>query len=153
MTRESRLTRSDLALLSVRVGLGVLFLQNGWAKISNVHAVVGLWHKLHLPLPGVFGPIHAIVEFGGGILLLAGLLTRLVGLLLAADMLGALFLVKIHTRTFISQEWLAFWISLALLAAGAGAISFDAYLRARGTPGTMQRGGGVMRGIRRWRNA
>jgi putative oxidoreductase len=124
------LTRSDL---------GVLFLQAGWAKVSNAH--------------GVFGPIHAIVEFGGGILLLAGLLMRLAGLLLAADMLGASFLVKIHTRTFISQESLAFWISLALLAAGAGAISFDASVRGRETPGTMQRGGGVMRATRRWRNA
>jgi len=38
---------------------------------------------------------------------------------MAVDMFGALFLVKIHTPTFIQQEWLAFWISLALLAVGA----------------------------------
>jgi hypothetical protein len=28
-----------------------------------------------------------------------------------------------HTPTFIQQEWLAFWISLALLAVGAGSLS------------------------------
>ena len=70
-------------------------------------------------------------QFGGGILLIVGLWTRLVGLLLAVDMLGALLIVKIHTRTFIQQEWLAFWMSLALLALGAGALSVDAVLRAR----------------------
>src|SRR5579864_8149948 len=121
----------DLALLGLRIGLGVLFILAGWGKVSHVAGVVGLWQRLHLPLPHVFGPIHAIVEFGGGILLIAGLWTRLVGLLLAVDMLGALLLVKIHTRTFIQQEWLAFWMSLALLAVGAGRLSLDALLRAR----------------------
>ena len=121
----------DLALLGLRIGLGVLFILAGWGKVSNVTGVVGLWQRLHLPLPHVFGPIHAIVEFGGGILLIAGLWTRLVGLLLAVDMLGALLIVKIHTRTFIQQEWLAFWMSLALLALGAEALSVDAVLRAR----------------------
>jgi putative oxidoreductase len=107
-----------------------------------------LWQELHLPLPGVFGPVHAIVEFGGGLLLLAGLLTWLVSLLLSIDMLGALFLVKIHTPTFIDQEWLAFWMSLALLGAGAGAISLDAYRRGGGAQGPARRGGIAARGAR-----
>lgn len=124
----------DLALLGLRIGLGILFLLAGWAKVTHVAGVVGLWQRLHLPLPHVFGPIHAVVEFGGGILLLAGLFTRFISFLLAVDMLGALFLVKIHTPTFIQQEWLAFWISLALLGLGAGSFSVDAALqRRRGT--------------------
>jgi uncharacterized membrane protein YphA (DoxX/SURF4 family) len=72
--------------------------------------------------------------------LLAGLLTWLVSLLLAIDMLGALLLVKLHTPTLINQEWLALWISLALLGAGAGAISLDAYLRGRGPAGARRAG-------------
>jgi putative oxidoreductase len=144
--RESRSTRLDLALLALRIGLGVLFIRAGWAKVTHVHGVVGLWQRLHLPAPGVFGPIHAYVEFVGGILLLAGLLTWLVSLLLAIDMAGALLLVKLHTPTFINQEWLAFWISLALLAAGAGAISLDAYLRGRGTAAGTRRAGMTPRG-------
>jgi putative oxidoreductase len=129
---------SDLALLGLRIALGVLFIIAGWAKVSHVAGVVGLWQRLHLPFPHVFGPIHAVVEFGGGILLLAGLFTRVVGFLLAVDMLGALFLVKIHTPTFIQQEWLALWISLALLAVGAGSLSLDAFLERRRTAGTPQ---------------
>lgn len=126
----------DLALLGLRIGLGVLFILHGWDKVSNVASVVALWQRLHLPLPQVFGPIQGLVEFGGGILLLAGLFTRVFGFLLAADMLGALFLVKIHTPTFINQEWLAFWMSLALLAAGAGSLSLDAFLQAGRGAGT-----------------
>jgi putative oxidoreductase len=122
---------ADLAVLGLRIGLGVLFIRAGWGKVSHIGGVIGLWQRLHLPLPHVFGPIHAIVEFGGGILLLAGLWTRLVGLLIGMDMLGALLLVKIHTPTFIQQEWLAFWMSLALFAVGAGSLSVDAMMRAR----------------------
>jgi len=128
----------DFALLALRIGLGVLFILSGWAKVSHVAGVVGLWQRLHLPLPHVFGPIHAVVEFGGGILLIAGLFTRLIGFLLAVDMFGALFLVKIHTPTFIQQEWLAFWISVALLAVGAGSFSLDAFLEKRRASGTSQ---------------
>jgi putative oxidoreductase len=130
---------SDLALLGLRIGLGVLFILAGWAKVSHITGVVGLWQRLHLPLPHVFAPIQAVVEFGGGILLIVvGLFTRLIGFLLAGDMLGALFLVKLHTPTFIQQEWLAFWISLALLAVGAGSLSIDAVLQNRRTQGTSQ---------------
>ena len=116
----------------------MLFILAGWGKVSHVAGVVGLWQRLHLPLLHVFVPIHAVVEFGGGILLIAGLFTRIVGFLLAVDMLGALFLVKIHTPTFIQQEWLAFWISLALLSVGAGSLSVDTSLERRRAKNTSQ---------------
>jgi putative oxidoreductase len=135
---ESPSRNPDLALLGLRIGLGVLFILNGWGKVSHVAGDVGLWQRLHLPLPHVFAPIHAVVEFGGGILLIAGLFTRIVGFLLAVDMLGALFLVKIHTSTFIQQEWLAFWISLALLLVGAGSLSVDTILERRRSKNTSQ---------------
>jgi putative oxidoreductase len=99
----------DLALLGLRIGLGLLFIHAGWGKISNIAGVVGLGDRLHLPLPAVFGPVLAIVELGGGFLIIGGLLTRLVALLLALDMLGALFLVKIHTSV-------AMWTIQRLLA-------------------------------------
>ena len=128
----------DLALLGLRIGLGLLFIHAGWGKISHIAGVVGLGQRLHLPLPAVFGPVLAIVELGGGSLVIGGLLTRLVALLLALDMLGALFLVKIHTSAFIGEEWLAFWIGLALLAFGAGSFSLDAFLQNRRAQGTSQ---------------
>lgn len=138
LTDESRSPAHDVAALCLRIGLAGLFVRSGWSKVSSLAGIIGLWRRLHLPLPHVFGPVHAIVEFGGGILMLAGLLTRLVSVLLAVDMFGALILVKIHTPTFFSQEWLAFWISLALFAAGAGAYSLDAFFGDRRVRATSQ---------------
>jgi len=128
---QPRSRTQDLASLFLRIGLGVFFLRPGWSKLTSIARVVGLWQRLHLPLPHVFGPIHAVVEFGGALLVILGLFTRLVGALLAVDMIGAELLVKIHTTTPLSQEWLALWISLALLATGAGAFSLDAMRRGR----------------------
>ena len=129
---ESPSSRRDLAILCLRIGLALVFILAGWAKVSHLAVVVGLWQRLHLPLPHVFGTIHGVVEFGGGIFLLGGLFTRWVSLLLAADMVGALFLVKIHTPTFIGVEWLGLWVSLALLGLGSGSISVDAFFQKRG---------------------
>jgi putative oxidoreductase len=128
--------------LCLRIGLGVLFIIYGWGKISHVGGVVGMWEKLHLFAPPVMGPVHAGVEFFGGILLIAGLLTRLCGLLLALDMIGALAIVKIPAPASQfagpggwSLEWLALWIALALLAGGGGALSLDSLLRSVRTKG------------------
>ena len=131
---QRRVSGQDLALLCVRIGLGVLFIVYGWAKISNVGGVVGMWQKLHLVAPPLMGPLHAGVEFLGGILLVIGLLTRLSGLLLAIDMIGALAIVKIPAAPFAGQggwslEWQALWMALALLAGGGGALSLDSLLR------------------------
>ncbi len=133
---EGRLRGQDLALLCLRIGLGVLFIVQGWAKVTHIGGVVAMWQTLHLFTPPIMGPIHAAVEFLGGILLIAGLLTRLWGLLLAIDMIGALALVRIRAVEFAppggwSLEWLALWIALALFAGGGGALSLDGRL-ARG---------------------
>jgi putative oxidoreductase len=135
---EPTSSNRDFALLGLRIALGVLFIQAGWGKVAHIAGVVALGQRLHLPLPAVFGPGLAIVEFGGGFLIIGGLLTRPIALLLALDMLGALFLVKIHTPAFIGAEWLAFWIGLALLAFGAGSFSLDAFLQNRRAQGTLQ---------------
>ncbi len=123
----------DLIVLCLRIGLGALFIAHGWPKLSDLAGNIALWQHLHLPLPAVMGPAQAVVEFFGGILLLCGLLTRLVGLLLAIDLLGAIVVVDIHAGTIIGLEWLALWVSLALVGSGAGAWSLDGFLRNRRT--------------------
>lgn len=131
-----RSANPDVAILCLRIGSGALFIAHGWPKLSDLAGNVALWQHLHLPLPVVFGPVQAVVEFLGGILLLCGLLTRLVALLLVVDVVGAILVVDIHTGAIIGLEWLAMWVSLALLGSGAGSWSLDAFLRNRRTPDT-----------------
>lgn len=126
-----RPARPNLIAPCLRIGLGVLFVAHGWAKLSDLQGHIALWQHLHLPLPGVLGPVQAAVEFLGGILLLCGLLTRLTAFLLAVDVLGAILVVDVHTRMIIGLEWLALWVSLALVGSGAGSWSLDARLRNR----------------------
>ena len=124
----------DVVALSLRIGLGTLFIAHGWAKLSDLAGNIGLWQRLHLPLPAVLGPVQAVVEFLGGILLVCGLLTRLVAVLVAVDVVGAILVVDIHTGAIIGLEWLAMWMSLALFGSGAGRWSLDAFLLDRGKP-------------------
>ena len=90
-----------------------------------------------LPLPSVLGPAQAVVEFLGGILLLCGPLTRFVAFLLTVDVVGAILVVDIHAGAIIGLEWLAMWVSLALLRSGGGPWFLDAHLRDRRNPASL----------------
>ena len=70
-----------------------------------------------------------MLEFFGGIALIVGVLTRLVSLGMAIDMLVAILLVRIKGGFFAPNgaefEILLFAASLALVFTGAGALSID----------------------------
>ena len=76
-------------LLAVRVFWGWQFMITGWGKLHNLAHVTQYFTTLGIPLPGFNALFVSITEFAGGILLIAGFGTRLVGLLLALDMLVA----------------------------------------------------------------
>lgn len=76
-------------LLFVRLYWGWQIAQNGWGKLHNLPHVTEFFSSLGLPAPGPTAAFVATVEFLGGILLAAGLLSRLVGLVLSVDMLMA----------------------------------------------------------------
>jgi putative oxidoreductase len=126
-----RFTRSDLALLALRLALGAAFVVHGYPKIQ--HPLT--WPAHALPgAPGWLAATAAVVEFGGGIALLAGFLTRIVAFLIAADMVVAIFLVLVpHGAPFVSEAGgpsfelpLTYLVvGFALVMMGAGAMSLD----------------------------
>src|SRR5947209_1288005 len=86
----------DTGLLILRIGLGIAFIVHGWPKITGGPKFwAGLGAVFPVPPAVVWGFIGALIEFGGGLLLIAGLLFRPICLLLFFQMLVALFLVHL----------------------------------------------------------
>jgi putative oxidoreductase len=125
-------------LLLVRLYWGWQFAQTGWGKLHNLSHVRDFFQSLGIPAPGIMAPSVAMLEFVGGILLILGLATRLIGFLLAANMftayitadreaLGTIFSSD-PSKFYNADPFTFLFASLIALALGAGAISLDALL-------------------------
>ncbi len=117
-----------LALMALRLVLGIVLLAHGYAKVfGGMHQHTAM--VASLGLPGWMGYLSAGTEFFGGILLLLGLITRLVGVAVAIEMLVAI--AKVHWRNGLTAPngyqlpLLVGGIAFALIFLGAGPISLD----------------------------
>ncbi|MFZ3216263.1 MAG: DoxX family protein [Candidatus Acidiferrales bacterium] len=118
-----------LALLLLRLGLGVILIFHGYPKLFT-HTSEAMQAFEHMGFPAYFVYISGVLEFFGGCLLILGLFTRIAGLLVAAEM--AVALVKVHKlianpmKVDNYQFPLAVAVgAFALAALGAGLISTD----------------------------
>ncbi len=129
--------RLQLALLILRVVVGIIFAVHGGQKlfVFGFGGVIGFFTKMGIPLPLVAGPVVTLVEFLGGLALIAGVATRVAAILIGCDMLGAILFVHGKNGLFLptgmeyALTMLAVAVTLAL--AGAGAYSIDASLGGR----------------------
>ncbi|MDR7299905.1 DoxX family protein [Haloactinomyces albus] len=86
----------DLFALIGRLGIGAIFIAHGWQKLSQgIAGTAEGFAQLGVPQPQAAAWFTTIVELGGGIALVLGVALPLVGVLLAIDMAGALFLVHL----------------------------------------------------------
>lgn len=124
-----------LALLLLRVALGIIFLTHGYPKLAKPAAGMQAMFIQH-GLPGYFVYVAGVLEVFGGGLLILGLFTRAAGLLLAVEMLVAI--LKVHSGGgILAVHNYEFPLSLAvaafaLAAIGPGLISVDAALFGEG---------------------
>jgi len=118
-----------VALLLLRLGLGVIFVYHGCPKLFGpTHQQ--MLQFAHIGFPGYFVYVAGVIEFFGGCLLFVGLFTRLAGLFLAGEM--AIAIARVHVPQgglgAVSNYQLPLALAVAaftLVAVGAGAISFD----------------------------
>jgi len=81
---------SFLAPLVTRLVMGQAYYQTGSGKIANFANTVSFFGELGIPYPEANAFFVSRLEFWGGLLLIAGLLTRVVAAGLAATMLVAI---------------------------------------------------------------
>ena len=114
----------------LRIGLAAVFIIHGYPKLFKKESFLGtaqFFESVNIK-PGKFWVLFVgIVEFFGGILLLAGLLTQLVALLLAFDMLVAIWKVKFKMGFKDGYEFdlMLLLMALTLVVLGPGAYSID----------------------------
>jgi putative oxidoreductase len=129
-------------LLAVRLYWGWQFMQTGWGKLTDIGKVVRFFTDLGIPAPALNAYFVSALEFGGGVLLILGLGSRLIALPLVVDMLvayvtadrEALFSIFSNPDKFTGAAPYTFLIaSLIVLIFGPGRVSVDALLAGRKT--------------------
>lgn len=114
-----------------RLLLSVIFLWSGFQKLAAFGGTVGYMASLGLPVPELAALVAIGVECVGGILVLVGYQTRLVGLVMAGWCIATALVAHAH---FGDQNQTVHFLKnlamsggfLQLVAFGAGAWSLDA---------------------------
>ena len=121
-------------LLVVRLYWGWQFWQAGWGHLQNMQKFVDFFISLGIPAPTLNAHFVAVLEAGGGILLILGLGSRLISLMLAGDMLvayitadrEALFSVfSDPDKFYAASPYTLLVASLIVLIFGPGLLSLD----------------------------
>src|SRR5437868_839178 len=140
------------ATLVVRFMAGGVFFWEGLLKFVYVNQGVGRFTKLGMPLPDVLAPAIALLEIGGGLLVMSGLFTRFITIAFIGEMIVAILSTKISLYLGTSplpapasppkagiwavlheirSDYAQIMTCIFLLVAGPGSWSLDALLARR----------------------
>lgn len=121
----------DFGLLLFRFFIGAtMAFSHGLGKLPPSEQLIQGVTGMGFPLPIVFAWAAALSEFAGGLLIAAGLFTRISALFLAFTMGVAAFVVHSADSFNVKELALLYFVSTALLFfTGAGQYSADRLLR------------------------
>ena len=124
---------ASIAALVVRVVAGAILIGFGQSKFLHHTKETRAFDRYGLPAPEVFTYAIGTVELVGGILLVLGLVTRLVALALAGNMVGAIATGGRVDGGFVNLGLapLLLVAMLFLVWAGAGRLALDGVFRRR----------------------
>ena len=132
----TQITTLDLALLVIRVFVGITFMLHGGQKLFGWYGGGGLkgtssmMQNLGVAHPGLLGWMATLSEAGGGLFVLIGLLTPLAAAVIISTMLVAISTVHWKNGFWNGKGGYEFNLSLIALAAtlvlmGGGLVSVD----------------------------
>jgi putative oxidoreductase len=113
----------DLALLILRVMLGIIMIYHGWPKVTNLGGTIEAMAGMGVPAPAVAAIFATVAEVVGGLLMVLGAFTDIAGLMFAIDMLGAITFVHAKNGFSVAKggmEWPLLLVAAALAIALAG---------------------------------
>jgi putative oxidoreductase len=136
------MTSIDASTAILRAVAGTVFLFSGLQKVvPGIESTVDRFRDLGIPWPEMLGPAVGGLELVGGVLLLAGIFTRVVAGLFVIEMAVALVADRLPVATAtrsiadavgtVRLEVLLFAVCACLALLGAGRLSVDAALRHR----------------------
>lgn len=158
-------TDAPTATILLRLMAGGVFLWEGILKFVYTNQGVGRFTKLGLPAPEITATFIGTLEIVGGILLIAGLLTRLIAVPFIIEMIVAMLCTKVSlyfgtsplppppappkmgiwgVLHDIRSDYAQIMVVIFLLIAGPGKWSLDAYFarkRMRGRADLMSANG------------
>jgi putative oxidoreductase len=125
------MNRTDAFAFTGRCLMAVMFLMSGFGKVVGPQATIAYITSVGLPMSQIAYVISIIIELGGGLLLILGWHTRLLGAFLALFAIATAF---IFHRNFADQNQLFHFLKnvavmgglFQLVAFGAGGFSLDA---------------------------
>lgn len=121
-----------LALLLLRLAVGVIFMTHGYPKLfTNTANTMAAF--VRMGFPSYFVYIAGVLEFFGGAMLIAGLFARIAAILLAGEMAVAIWWVHLPQGPITAVHNYEFPLALAvasfmLACFGAGIVSMDALI-------------------------
>ena len=127
--------RADLGLLVLRLGLAAIMLAHGYQKLFLQGSISftptqTAFAQMGVPLPQVAGILIVILELAGGVAMVFGLFTVIVGICYAAAMATAIWYVHLANGFFVANNGyelagLTGVVALVLAISGAGRLSLD----------------------------
>ena len=125
--------RAGWVLTGTRCTSGAVFLAFGAGKFVNHASEASSFQTYGLPWPNLFTDAIGVLELVGGLLLAAGLATRLVAVLLAGDMVGAVVVSGLLRGETVSLTLAPTLLvaTVVLVVLGPGRLALDAELFAR----------------------
>lgn len=125
-----RIARRDQVLLVLRLLSGGVFVAFGIGKFVNHPSELASFRSYGLPAPEVFVVVIGVIELVGGLLVMAGVLTRPAALVLAGDMIGAIVVSGIAKGELVSLTLapaeLAAMLVLLYMGPGAAVLRLQA---------------------------
>jgi len=127
----------DTGLLLARILMPILFISAGWGKITGYAGTQQYMEAMGVP--GFMLPLVILLEFGGGLAILFGFLTRFTALFTAAFTILTAFLFHSNFAEGVNQLMFMKNLSIAggflvLGLVGPGAYSIDRLLRKKAQP-------------------